>query len=293
MNYPDEIITIILLNMSLINILFFGMTDDRNYGISLDAKLWKKIFLKKYFNSNFDEDNKCLSWREKCLAHYKYEDLRNWINLLKKCASLKKRKHKDQELRISDVENIKIIEFGANLKYKCELITKIPSNIKYLINLKTIAINTCSLREIPSSINSLLNLEKIDFQNNDIKKININNELQTKLTHVNLSNNSINEFLISVKNLKYLDLNNNEILKMPINMCSLSKIEYLNLNDNLILEISVSILNLKNLKELYLCNNNIKYADLKIFKLKMINLKVLDISNNEDLKINDDELVCN
>lgn len=162
----------------------------------------------------------------------------------------------------------------------------ISKNIDKLINLKSIKINYCEIKELIYEISNLINLEEIDMSHNKIENIYCNFSEMIKLGKLNLSFNlikSLPESFCKLKNLEDLQLNNNLIYFIQNNISKLKKLKSVDLSHNKLTNFPNGITQSINLNLL-----NISYNDINLLPetiLFLNNLKILYISNNHNLKI--------
>jgi Leucine-rich repeat (LRR) protein len=115
---------------------------------------------------------------------------------------------------------------------------EIPSEIQYLIQLKTLSLDKNQIKEIPLEIQFLIQLTYLDLNENQIKKI-----------------PSEIKFLIQLTD---LDLCHNQIEELPLEITFLTNLTKLSFSDNQIKEIPLEIINLRKILDFYYHQNPIE-----------------------------------
>ncbi|NJL90622.1 MAG: GTP-binding protein [Coleofasciculaceae cyanobacterium SM2_1_6] len=165
-------------------------------------------------------------------------------------------------------------------------LTKLPSEIAMLKNLKKLHLSSNPFKEIPQVVFQLRQLRSLALVSIDLPEI---PESLSKLANLNrlyLSNNQIIEIpesLSKLTNLNRLYLSNNQIIEIPESLSKLINLNRLYLSGNQIIKISESLSNLTNLTRLYLSNNQI--AEIPESLSKLTNLTRLSFSNNQIAEI--------
>ena len=154
-------------------------------------------------------------------------------------------------ITICDVDYDIIITNVLNLSNKN--LTKIPKEIKYLINLTDLNFSNNQISEI-ENLETLTNLRYLNLDNNQINKIK-NLKTLTKLKHLSLNNNQISKIknLEMLTKLALLFLNNNQITKIE----NITNLMYLDLSNNYIDKIQTD--NFNNSVKLIVSAYNQKY----------------------------------
>lgn len=147
-------------------------------------------------------------------------------------------------------------------------INKIPDEVKFLINLKTIEFNYGYLEEIPRELSCLKQL--------------------TSLTITEQLCSRIPKEIYKLKNLKLLSLIQNYFKKIPKKICKLKKLENIDLSNNLLKSVPSEIGRLKNLEYLTLNNNRLKNIPSELGNLEK--LRLLNLSCNKFLTLLPSEL---
>ena len=147
-----------------------------------------------------------------------------------------------------------VTELDINLKG----VTKIPSEIGKLINLKYISLGENQITSIPPEIGNLKNLESIILDKNQITSIPPEIGNLTNLKAIRLDGNKITSIppeIENLENLEWLRLEKNQITSIPPEIGSLSSLRYLDLASNQIDFIPSEIGNLRNLSKLIIKGN--------------------------------------
>ncbi|ATZ80669.1 leucine rich repeat protein [Bodo saltans virus] len=177
----------------------------------------------------------------------------------------------------------------VNLKYfRCanNEITKIPKEIGQLVNLKYLNCTSNQITEIPKEICQLVNLETFYCNHNKITKIPTEIGQLSNLRDFECTNNQIIEIPKEICKLIYLlefDCSVNKIIKIPKEISHLANLYYFNCEHNKIIEIPKEIGQLTNLVNFYCSDNQITEIPKEIEQLR--NLETLVISNNQITEI--------
>ena len=189
-----------------------------------------------------------------------------------------------------------------------EGLTEVPSQIKYVKNLKNLYLDSNSISELPSELFQLSQLEILYLGDNNISIIpneigNLTNLkklilFENPLTELpeeigNLSDLSYLHLLYTglenlpenigqLSNLKELHLAGCEISGLPSSIGNLNNLQVLDLGNNNITNVVPEIGNLTSLKKLHLGGNNI--SDLPESMGNLVNLEKLYLSDNVGIK---------
>ena len=189
-----------------------------------------------------------------------------------------------------------------------EGLTEVPSQIKYVKNLKNLYLDSNSISELPSELFQLSQLEILYLGDNNISIIpneigNLTNLkklilFENPLTELpeeigNLSDLSYLHLLYTglenlpenigqLSNLKELHLAGCEISGLPSSIGNLNNLQVLDLENNNITNVVPEIGNLTSLKKLHLGGNNI--SDLPESMGNLVNLEKLYLSDNVGIK---------
>uniref|UniRef100_A0A6C0E9Y3 Uncharacterized protein n=1 Tax=viral metagenome TaxID=1070528 RepID=A0A6C0E9Y3_9ZZZZ len=170
--------------------------------------------------------------------------------------------------------------------------TKIPTNIKYLINLRSLYLNYARLTEIKEIFfNSLTSLQQLDLCFNRLEEIEENTfDTLVNLQYLFLGGNRLTEIkentFDALVNLQTLSLRGNELTEIKENTFDrLTNLKTLDLSFNKLTEIKENTFDqLTNLQELYLNSNKLTELKENTFD-KLTNLNTLYLYGNELEKI--------
>lgn len=150
-------------------------------------------------------------------------------------------------------------------------LTKLPSNISNLTQLRSLSINNNQLAQLPLALGKLVLLEELYVAGNQLETIPIELSQLTRLKVLNLAKNQLNKLpntIGALSALVELDLSYNKLKNLPATFSRLTNLKSLSLQHNQIDSISIQIANLKGLEWLDLTGNNIsvqQQAQLKSF----------------------------
>jgi len=131
------------------------------------------------------------------------------------------------------IEDCRIVELNFIFKG----LTKVPSAISHLLNLRILSLRYNQITEIPGWISNLHSLESLNLNINSI--------------------NNLPNTLGSLQHLKKLSLWKNELLELPSSISSLKSLKILNLRLNQLCMLPEEFGNLQNLEELNLHDNKL------------------------------------
>lgn len=157
----------------------------------------------------------------------------------------------------------------------------LPSEIKYLTNIKIFTLVDNKLKDIPEEISQMINLRAIYINYNELNTLPNSLSSLDSLINLNLLHNnfdSIPSVVFNITTLKYLDLSYNMIKNLPIEIENLRSLKQLDLKRNMISELPKELFNCEDLEILDLSDNKISNMPIDVFALKK--LKKLDISGN-------------
>ncbi|MDP4091655.1 MAG: leucine-rich repeat domain-containing protein, partial [Bacillota bacterium] len=161
---------------------------------------------------------------------------------------------------LSDLTGIGYMTGLTSLSCSKNNVTKIPSEIKNLVNLETLDFGKAySVESIPKEIGSLEKLKYMRFY----------------LTSIT----ALPKELCNLQNLKFLILGANQIQSVPEELGNLSKLQYLDIHDNQLTTIPDSICSLTDLRELDLSHNSLTALPSNFGRL--VKLKTLNLFNNK------------
>ena len=116
--------------------------------------------------------------------------------------------YQEAERRIEEAQKLRTKELRLSKLW----LTKIPSQIVQLFQLKYLYLSNNQIVEIPDAITKLSRLSKLDLDNNQIV------EIPDEIAQLN--------------NLRQLNLSNNQIVEIPDEIAQLSRLDRLDLNNN-------------------------------------------------------------
>lgn len=163
---------------------------------------------------------------------------------------------------------------------ECQL-TKLPSEVTELKNLKKLDLVGNFLTQLPPEIDELKNLTTLYLSGNNLKKLPIEITKLQSLRNLDLAYNQLTHLPPEVKKLeklKTLYLSGNDLIQLPLEIMELKYLTTLYLSGNQLTKLPPEIKKLKNLAKLYLSGNKLTNLPLEITELK--NLKTLDLNNN-------------
>lgn len=161
-------------------------------------------------------------------------------------------------------------------------LTKLPSEIQGLSQLKELHLSDNRFAEFPEIVLSLRGLEYLDLAENNLVAIPSSISKLRKLQTLCLSENRLivlPDTLAKLKRLKKLILGSNLLSELPEVVLELENLEFLCLSRNQIHTLDIPFGRLKNLKKLRLDNNKLGANVTRIFKCT--SLEVLDIASND------------
>jgi len=195
---------------------------------------------------------------------------------------------------IKDLSNIKKLINLEELHINSNILTILPKEIFQIKNLKFLSCKYNKLKELSKEIKNLKNLNLLLCNFNKLLEIPKEIGSLTNLLIFNCSNNfnikNLPNEIGNLKNLQELYINNMKLTILPETIGNLKNLTKLCCIFNNLESIPSSIINLENLIELNLTKNNlIEIPDLK----KLKNLRKLGISHNKlyKLPINIGELI--
>jgi len=138
-----------------------------------------------------------------------------------------------QELRNLGVRNMNITELNP----RGRALTKLPSSIGNLTNLRVLKLGFNKLTTLPPQIGKLENLRVLHLNNNKLKSLPSTIGKLTKLEKLDLSDNALESLPPQIglcENLKKLNLDNNKLKTLPKEIIKLKNISIIaNRNPNL------------------------------------------------------------
>ena len=132
------------------------------------------------------------------------------------------------------------------------LLTKLPSQIGQLANLRELRLSLNSIKNVPSEIGDLKSLRKLDLSGNTLRTLPESIGKLLKLETLDLSNTSLTGLPDSIGNLsklETLDLSNTSLTELPVAIGKLESLETLSLPDT-IREIPKELGHLTNLRNI-------------------------------------------
>lgn len=239
------------------------------------------------------------------------EDIRpEAFNRLKKILQLDLSKNKLTKLNnkmFGELENLDVLNLNSNsvniieddaflglgnLKYlylNYNKLYAISSNLfRYLRNLKILYLENNFIKEIhPLAFNDLVNLNYLYLNNNSINYlVQYNFKSMVSLIDLQMSHNNLVEIQTSsfngLNSLRYLYLSHNKIeLVKPYGLIGLNNLLLLDLIGNNFQNFALdSFKDMRNLHTLWLRNNEINNFTITKHADELINLKILDLLNN-------------
>ncbi len=171
----------------------------------------------------------------------------------------------------------------------CSYCTSLEDALVEPKRVKHLDLSAKGLKEVPKELSQFPFLESLDLSENFIYEINFKSLRLPSLEQLNLSKNpGLNTFSIdginrSLPELAHLDLSNTNCLTVSPELAKCVNLKSLNLQNNSIQYLPNQLESLDKLTHLYLGNNQLKQL---AFLEGIWNLKVLDISGNKDLSLN-------
>ncbi|XP_008107490.1 volume-regulated anion channel subunit LRRC8B isoform X1 [Anolis carolinensis] len=149
------------------------------------------------------------------------------------------------------------------------------TNLKKLLNLRTLELISCDLERIPHSIFSLNHLREIDLKDNNLRTVeeiisfqHLENLSCLKLWHNNISYIPVQ--IGTLANLEQLYLNHNNIKKIPPQLFLCRKLSHLDLSYNKLTSIPDEIQYLTNLQYFAATKNHIEVLPDELFQCKKL-----------------------
>jgi small GTP-binding protein len=176
---------------------------------------------------------------------------------------------------IGELENLRELDLSYNQ------LTKLPCEIGEFKNLTTLDLSYNQLTKLPSEIGELESLTEFDLSNNKITQLPSEITELKNLTELDLSHNHLTQLpqkFGKLESLSRLYLSYNQLVQLPAGIEELEKLTKLNLSYNQLTQLPPEIGKLKNLLKLYLSYNNLTQLPSEIRELK--NLLKLYLSYN-------------
>lgn len=161
-------------------------------------------------------------------------------------------------------------EREACLLYK---VPEVPGNIRLLVNLQVLMLDTNDLMALPDEICQLKTLQRLSLSNNQLTSLPSDFSQLTSLTSLHAANNKFTSFptcLCSIVSLAFLDLSDNNITDIPAQISQLSNLQSLLMFVNQLTSLPEEICQLANLRCLWLGNNNIHRLPRNFASLKLL-----------------------
>lgn len=211
----------------------------------------------------------------------------------KKASSMKKNSSFDKAWDILTKNNVS----SLSIKYRSMTSEKLFESFKNLEKLKKVVISNCDLKEevLPDGLfKNCKELKHLFLTNNKLFKLETNVFQQLKcVENLNLSNNQLQGLHESTFQnchlICHLDLSNNNLKCLSENIFNSCKnLKSLNLANNQIECLERNVFQeLEMLKDFNIASNGLKSLEAKAFD-KCLEISKIDISENDDMKINDD-----
>ncbi len=161
------------------------------------------------------------------------------------------------------------------------LLTRVPSELGKLTNLKSLDLSFNRLTSVPAELGELTNLKTLDLRDNRLTNFPRELGKLTKLMTLDLSTNKLTIVLPELgklANLKTLNLSDNRLTAFPRELGKLTSLTTLDLRNNQIKSIPAELGKLTNLTTLDLRNNQIRSIPAELGKLT--NLTTLELDDN-------------
>ncbi|XP_074859206.1 volume-regulated anion channel subunit LRRC8B [Carettochelys insculpta] len=154
------------------------------------------------------------------------------------------------------------------------------TNLKKLINLRTLELISCDLERIPHSIFTLNNLHEIDLKENNLRTVEEIMSFQhlKNLSCLKLWHNTISYVPVQIgalTNLEQLYLNYNNIKNVPLQLFLCKKLHYLDLSYNKLTSIPEEISYLTDLQYFALTKNHLEILPEGLFQCKKLQCLLL------------------
>ncbi|UJR30755.1 hypothetical protein I4U23_018275 [Adineta vaga] len=151
-------------------------------------------------------------------------------------------------------------------------LTRVPSNLSVLINLKYLHLDNNDIVSIPAEIAQLAHLEVFTASNNHIRTLPDQMRQLQRLQSCHLANNNIEEMPLCLcylsKNLLFLDLSHNYLRELPSSIYHLTELRTFLLLGNRLKSIPDSLCQLSKLETLWLGDNKLKELPKNFTQLK-------------------------
>jgi len=181
-----------------------------------------------------------------------------------------------------DVQVVRsILEANNKTEWSIDKVATIREGRVVALNLNNKAFGKPGLSTLPSEIGQLSELASLTINDNDLAVIPKELFNCTKLTRLEIQNNAIMDLPAGISNLatlQVLDLRNNQLAELPAEIGKLKNLRILQLWGNNFAKLPSEIGNLASLQELYLKGNRLTDLPVRITKLK---IKYLDILDNK------------
>ncbi len=172
-----------------------------------------------------------------------------------------------------------ILEANNKAEWNLDEVATIREGRVVALNLNNKEFGKPGLLTLPPGIGQLSELTSLTINDNDLAVIPKELFNCTKLTRLEIQNNSIMDLpagISKLATLQVLDLRNNQLAELPAEIGKLRNLRILQLWGNNFTKLPSEIGNLASLKELYLKGNRLTDLPVRITKLKIKYLDVLD-----------------
>ncbi|CAF3921600.1 unnamed protein product [Adineta steineri] len=174
----------------------------------------------------------------------------------------------------------------------CPSVEEISNDIGKLVHLSTLTLISTKLTKLPSEIKNLENLRHVNLSNNQLKSL--DEDLFLKLSHLetlNLSHNlleSFPKFSTENKKLAILNLSHNQLVDLPDFPVELDNLSHVDLSSNQFQDFPTTLLQLNSLKTIIIDSNQLVEIPAQLsqlHKLKELRFKSNPLKDNRLKKL--------
>lgn len=284
---PDDMILKIISYLSAQDTIIFCSISNRYIKLSMDHQLINNLYHRDFkaidflMDGNDDERVKILTClqlvKDKLHSKLSIKSLYTNIQLRVENKSITK-----IPTQIKYLINLQELYIYTNLKY-------IPSTIYNLMHIKKLNLSSNSITFLPEELGNMVNLELLDLKCNHIFNLPSSFSNLQQLTSLELQHNNLSNIDAVIHLTKLVNLNgdHNKIIDLPKGFTNLIKLRHLNMNDNQLTNISIEKLtNLNTLAIRYNQITNLSNIDSPLTRMFIDhnNITLLNLSHLTTLR---------